>query len=255
MKTLPLLSLLVASVVATSAFAHPDFGPGSPAWGSDLETLSAAVEANAPDLSARVQAFCQKHRFVQSLRRLERAAGLFPQMANGRSDPDDPMNSDPTYRVAAIATTPYPLQKYGEKLAQLLPRVDAGEKSLAWARKRAARGFRWSQVFTDVTGCEIADLNAKAGVMISTPSWKKATFEIFRLASWDPDRYKTFKSTWEDLHTRIVLSEDYQVLQLDRDTPQEGYRSFVEAMRVMGELAPSLPEDNPDEVVFVPGDA
>lgn len=255
MKTHALLSLAVASLAAASALAHPDFGPGSPAWSADLQSLSAAVEANALDLPAQVQAFCQKHRFVQSLRRLERAAGLFPVMANGRSDPDDPLNDDPTYRVAAIATTPYHLQKYGEKLGKLLPRVDAGERSMAWARKKAARGFRWSQLFTDVTGCELADLKQKTGVMISTPSWKKATFEIFRLKSWDPDRYKTFKSTWEDLHTRLVLDENYQVLQVDRDTPQEGYRSFVEAIRVLGELAPQLPEDNPDEVVFVPGDA
>jgi hypothetical protein len=251
-----LTSLLVSLLAASPVIADfADFGPGTAAWNEDLAALEAALEAQSPDLETSIQTFCQTHRMGQSMFRLQRAAGLFPVTASGRSDPDDPMDDDPRYRIAAIATTPYTLKKYGEKLEKLLPKVASGAKTLEWARKRAARSFRMGQIFTDVTGCEIADIPGRTGVMIATPDYRKRNYEIFRLSTWNPDRYKTFKSTWQDLHTRIVLNAEYQVIQLDQHEPTEGYRSLLQALRYIGEIAPRLPADNSDEWVFVPGDA
>lgn len=61
-----------------------------------------------------------------------------------------------------------------------------------------------------------------------------------------------FKSTWRDMNTRLVLNAEYDLVEIDRDEPEQGYQSLFEALRVVEELAPHLPAQDPDELVDPP---
>jgi hypothetical protein len=243
------LSLPLLCLVASSALAGaPTFGPGSPAWGEDLAALRAAFQAGAPDLDARIKEFGSTHYILQSTFRLRRAAGETRRMADGRSDTPNPLPDRGRYAVDGLCQTKFELEKYGKKLARYLPRVDSGEKSLDWARKKA----RPLNPFSEAFGLEVADTKTETGVMVSTPRWDIPTLEIYRPGTWKPNGWTMMKTSWRDMNTRIVLNREYDVVEIDRDEPQEGYKSLIEALRVLGELAPTLPSENPDELVTPP---
>lgn len=243
------LSWILLGLLAASAQAEaPAFGPGSPAWGSDLAALRAAFEAGSPDLDSMIQEFGSTHYLLQSTFRLRRAAGETRRGADGRSDPPNPLPDRPRYTVDGLCQTKFELEKYGKKLAKYLPRVDAGEKSLDWARKKA----RPLNPFSEAFGLEVADTRTKTGVMVSTPDWRRMTLEIYRPGTWKPNGWTMMKTSWRDMNTRIVLDREYNVVEIDRDEPAEGYESLFEALRVLGELAPTLPSENPDELVTPP---
>lgn len=238
-------AFLLALPLTTAALAAPPvIGPGSAAWKTDQAALAEAVRAGAPDVGARVKAFFETHRVLEALNRLRRAAGLMLRGMPSRSGPTGPDSPGHRFAVSSIQHTCYDLVKYTAELAKYLPRVDAGEKSMEWAQKRAARWFRALSLVRHDVGMEISDMPAREAVFVVFPAWGRwdedPHVQIRTLRRWKPDSYRLFKDSWQGLETRIALDRDFEVVTLDRDTPEEGYASLLRLLGYLDEIAPPV---------------
>ena len=78
---------------------------------------------------------------------------------------------------------------------------------------------------------EIADLDARTGVLVKNAGVSGGVLEVVSLRDFRPDHYTAFRHSWRDLSSRIALDASDRVVSLDAAEPERGHATLIGVLR------------------------